>query len=82
VERFRRNINHDGHGRDVSGVVHRYFVRHGPAQYHRRRFFTSRTAESSLAYETAFLQFSVFAIVIAFGHSFLAMSGFETLEHL
>jgi len=31
---------------------------------------------------TAFLQISVFAIVIAFGHSFLAMSGFETLAQV
>jgi len=31
---------------------------------------------------TALLQVSVFAIVIAFGHSFLAMSGFETLAQV
>src|SRR5678809_239316 len=31
---------------------------------------------------TALLQISVFAIVIAFGHSFLAMSGFETLAQV
>jgi amino acid transporter len=31
---------------------------------------------------TAFLRISVFAIVIAFGHSFLAMSGFETLAQV
>jgi amino acid transporter len=31
---------------------------------------------------TALLQLSVFAIVIAFGHSFLAMSGFETLAQV
>jgi amino acid transporter len=31
---------------------------------------------------TAAIQFGVFAIVIAFGHSFLAMSGFETLAQV
>jgi len=33
-------------------------------------------------YGTGLIQISVFAIVIAFGHSFLAMSGFETLAQV
>jgi amino acid transporter len=60
-------------------------VMHGPAQIPpvptaANLHFTPES--SGWLQGTALIQISVFAIVIAFGHSFLAMSGFETLAQV